>query len=48
MLEKINKKTNCKIIEEASYHYLNFPKRIMNYKKWFKPNPMHIFVIKES
>ncbi len=41
------KKSNCKIIEESSYHYLNFFQRIMNYKKWLKPNPVHIFVIEK-
>lgn len=45
---KIIKKSNCKIIEESSYHYLSFSKKIINYKKWFKPNPVHIFVIKKS
>ena len=45
---KIIKKSNCKIIEESSYHYLSFFKKIINYKKWFKPNPVHIFVIKKS
>lgn len=45
---KIIKKSNCKIIEESSYHYLKFPKILINYKKWLKPNPVHIFVIKES
>ena len=44
---KLIKKSNCKIIEESSYHYLSFLKRITNYKKWFKPNPVHIFVIKK-
>lgn len=44
---KIIKKSNCQIIEESSYHYLSIPKRIINYKKWFKPNPVHIFVIKK-
>lgn len=42
------KKSNCEIVEESSYHYLSFLKRIINYKKWFKPNPVHIFVIKKS
>lgn len=45
---KIIKKSDCKIIEESSYHYLDFFKIITNYKKWFKPNPVHIFVIKKS
>lgn len=41
------KVSGCKIIEESSYHYLNIFKRLINYKKWFKPNPIHIFVIKK-
>ncbi len=45
---KIIKKSNCKIIKESSYHYLSFSKKIINYKKWFKPNPVHIFVIKKN
>lgn len=45
---KLIKKYNCKIIEESSYHYLNFFKKIMNYKKWFKPNPVHVFVINKN
>ncbi len=42
---KIIKESNAKILEEASYHYLNFIQRILNIKKYFKPNPVHIFVI---
>lgn len=45
---KLIKKCNCKIIEESSYHYLSFFKKIINYKKWFKPNPVHIFIIKKN
>ena len=45
---KLIEKSNCKIVEESSYHYLNFPNRIIHYKKWFKPNPIHIFVITNS
>lgn len=41
------KKAGCKIIEESSYHYLNLFKRFLNFKKYFKPNPVHIFVIKK-
>lgn len=42
------KKSNCRIIEESSYHYLNIWGRLLNYKKWFKPSPVHIFVITKS
>lgn len=45
---KIIKKSGCKIIEESSYHYLNFTKRIINVRKLFKPNPVHVFVIKKD
>ena len=41
------KKSNCKIIEEASYHYSNILQRVLNYKKYFKPNPVHIFVLRD-
>lgn len=42
------KLSGCKIIEETSYHYLNFLQRIINYKKYFKPNPVHIFIIEKD
>ncbi len=42
---KIIKKANAKILEESSYHYLNLIQRVFNLKKYFKPNPVHIFVI---
>lgn len=45
---KIIKKSGCKIIEESSYHYLNFTKRIINVRKLFKPNPVHVFAIKKD
>lgn len=45
---QIIKRSKCEIIEESSYHYLSFPQKIINYKKWFKPNPVHIFVIKKG
>ncbi len=40
--------SGCRIIEETSYHYLNFFRRIINYKEYFKPNPVHIFVIEKD
>lgn len=44
---KLITKSGCKIIEESSYHYLNCIQRALNYKKIFKPNPVHIFVIEK-
>ena len=34
------------ILEEKSMHYMNKRKRLLNYKKIFKPYPYRIFVIK--
>ncbi len=45
---KLIKNSNCDIVKESSYHYLNYPKRIFNLKKLFKPNPVHIFVLKSN
>ena len=45
---KLIKNSNCKVIEESSYHYLGFFRRILNVKKIFKPNPVHIFVISKD
>lgn len=45
---KLVKKSGCRIKEETSYHYLNFFRRIINYKKYFKPNPVHVFVIEKD
>lgn len=42
---KLIKKSDARILEESSYHYLNFKQRLFNLKKYFKPNPVHIFVI---
>lgn len=42
---KLIKQSKCKIIKESSYHYLNIFQRLINLKKWFKPNPVHIFVV---
>ena len=44
---RLIKKSGCRIIEESSYHYLNIFQRLLNYKKYFRPNPVHIFVIKK-
>lgn len=45
---KLVEKSDCRIIEETSYHYLNFFQRILNYEKYFKPNPVHIFVLERK
>lgn len=34
------------ILEEKSMHYMNWKKRLLNFKKYFKPYPYRIFVIK--
>lgn len=39
--------TDCKIVEEFSCHNDSFFKRIRKYKKWFKPAPIHVFVVKK-
>lgn len=36
-----------KIIEEKGMHREPFKKRILNYKKYFKPKPYHLFVVKK-
>lgn len=45
---KLVKDSGCEIIEETSYHYLNFFQRLIDFRKIFKPNPVHIFVIKKK
>lgn len=42
------KKSNCTITKESSYHYQNLFQRFFNFKKWLKPSPVHIFVIKKQ
>ena len=42
------KQSNARLIEESSYHYLNGIKRLLNFKKIFKPNPVHIFVVEKN
>ena len=34
------------ILEEKSMHYMNKIKILLNFKKYFKPYPFRIFVIK--
>lgn len=36
------------IIEEKSMHYMNWKKRLINFKKYFRPYPYRIFVIKQK
>ena len=42
------KKAGGKIIEETGMDREPFLKRIINYKKYFKPKPYHLFVIKKD
>lgn len=41
-------KSGGDIIEESSYHFLDFKKRVFDFKKWFRPNPFKIFVIQKQ
>jgi hypothetical protein len=41
-------KANEIILEEKSMHYMNFKKRILNFKNYFRPFPYRIFVIKSK
>ena len=45
--ELINK-TNGELIEETHYHYLNWYQRIFKISKYFKPYPVHVFVLKNK
>lgn len=36
------------IIEEKSMHYMNFKNRMLNFKKYFRPYPYRIFVIRKE
>ncbi len=42
------KKANGVIVEETSFHYYKFYKRIFEIKKWFKPKAFWLFVIKND
>ena len=44
----IIKQAGGKIIEEKSCHYLLGLKKILNYRKYFRPYPFRIFVIKKN
>ncbi len=43
---KLIQKANGNILEEKSMHYMDFKHRLLNFKKYFKPYPYRIFVIK--
>lgn len=45
---KLIDKTNGKLIEETHYHYLNWYQRIFKISKYFKPYPVHVFVLKNK
>ena len=36
------------ILEEKSMHYMSFWKSLFNIKKWFRPYPFRIFVVKKG
>ena len=42
------KEANGIILEEKSMHYMNYRKRMLNFKKYFRPYPYRIFVIKSK
>ena len=42
------KKSGGKILEEKSMHYMSFRKRLVNFKKYFRPYPFRIFVIEKN
>jgi len=45
---KLIKKCGGLIIEEVGMDRESFSKRILNYKKYFKPKPYHLFVVKKK
>lgn len=42
------KKANGLVVEEKSMHYMTLKHRIFNFKKYFRPYPFRIFVIKKK
>ncbi len=44
----IIKKAGGEIIEEKSCHYLTKPKIVLNFKKYFRPFPYRLFVIRKK
>lgn len=45
---KLIKAAGGKIIEEVGMHREPLLKRLLNYKKYFKPKPYHLFVVKKK
>ena len=45
---KIIKASGGEIVEEASMNYLGAKSRIRSIKKWFKPRPFRIFVVRKD
>jgi len=45
---KLIEKSGGKIIEEVGMDTEPFFKRVLNYKKYFKPKPYHLFVVKKG
>lgn len=41
-------KSYGQLVEESHYHYLNWYQRILKISKYFKPYPVHIFVLKRK
>lgn len=39
---------NGKIVKEFSCNNQSFGKIILNYKKWFKPSPIKVYIVKEN
>ena len=46
--EKLIHKANGRIIEETSFHYYKFFRRLLEVKKWFKPKAFWLFVIEKD
>lgn len=42
---KLIRQNGYHLIEETSYHYLSLWGRILNVRKYFKPSPVHVFII---
>ena len=42
------KKSGGIILEEKSMHYTGIKNRILNFKKWFRPLPFRIFVVRKD
>ena len=45
---KLIKNAGGIILEEKSMHYMNLKNRLLNFKKYFRPYPYRIFVIKKN